>query len=343
MSEEEDKANSEKAGWEAIAKMLIPNKSELDIKSFTPKTNIDSYLNTDTNVQIYNDLTENPTWENLFDPLEFFNLFYEQERIVIDNKNKPTALLRHLTDLNLSRKQLYYLLLMLHERVMYYYYSGLKANHKDQEFYISGTFISKEINKLNNEFPTPDELEPANAISKYDLKIVKEHLTTLTAFTDKIIYLTEISTEYKQNKTIDPLFGVSFDKQCELEIQKLKELSKLSQSTVPLKVEKDHLTGFTNGQIVLIFHYFYEYCKLKTIVIDKTTLAKFIHLVTGKDFTTNANSDIYNKLNKAPNFSGDKKLIENLEIIKPLFQKVKLDEIVKMIDNELITAHNEIK
>jgi hypothetical protein len=107
------------------------------------------------------------------------------------------------------------------------------------------------------------------------------------------------------------------------------------------QIVNSQLGTYTNGQIVLIFYYFYEYCKLKTIVIDKTTLAKFIHLVVDKEFTTTTNSDIYNKLSKAPNFGGDKKLIENLEIIKPLFEKVKLDEIVKMINNELITAHKE--
>ncbi|GEM_PF-2707701 len=44
MTEDEEKKLNERAGWEAIAKMLVPVKGKLDFKPFIPKTHIDDYL-----------------------------------------------------------------------------------------------------------------------------------------------------------------------------------------------------------------------------------------------------------------------------------------------------------
>lgn len=53
--------------------------------------------------------------------------------------------------------------------------------------------------------------------------------------------------------------------------------------------------------------------------------------------------DFYKKLSKAPNHVSDKSLIDDLNHIKPLFQKVELNEIVKMIDNEIDQCRTAIK
>lgn len=102
--------------------------------------------------------------------------------------------------------------------------------------------------------------------------------------------------------------------------------------------------GYSNSQLVLIFYYFFKQSGLEPrISIDIAPIAKFLHLVTGKDFKAITHSDIYKKLQKAPNVKSDKAIISDLESIKPLFQKVQLNEIVKMIDNEIEMARAESK
>jgi hypothetical protein len=100
--------------------------------------------------------------------------------------------------------------------------------------------------------------------------------------------------------------------------------------------------SYTNSQLVLIFYYF-----LKNIGLDirkeisMAPVAKFMHLVTGRDFTKTVNSEFYNKLKLAPNHKSDKELIKDLEFIKPLFSNVELNEVVKLIDAEIMVAKEE--
>jgi hypothetical protein len=115
-------------------------------------------------------------------------------------------------------------------------------------------------------------------------------------------------------------------------------------STIDCKDKKKTNLEYSNSQLVLIFYYFFKHNGLEPRVnIDIAPIAKFLHLVTGKEFTAVTNSDFYKKLQSVPNFKTDKTLIEDLQAIKPLFQKVQLNEIVKMIDNEIDLARNEMK
>lgn len=103
------------------------------------------------------------------------------------------------------------------------------------------------------------------------------------------------------------------------------------------------LNKYTNSQLTLIFYYFFMSCGVvPRETVDIAPMAKFIHLITGKNFTETSNSDIYKKLKKAPNFLKNKELIKNLRAILPLFQRVQLKEAVTMIENEIDTAQNEI-
>ena len=96
--------------------------------------------------------------------------------------------------------------------------------------------------------------------------------------------------------------------------------------------------------MVLIFYYFFKQNGLEPRVnIDISPIAKFIHLITGKEFNGVTSSDFYKKLQTAPNFKSDKGLINDLETIKPLFKVVQLNEVVKMIENEIDIARNEMK
>jgi hypothetical protein len=127
------------------------------------------------------------------------------------------------------------------------------------------------------------------------------------------------------------------------EIQKQRELEKI---VLPIEQpkEKTGLSSLTNNQIVLIFYYFFKFSKLEPRAnTDISSIAKFVHLITGKNFTTIQNSDFYKRLMKAPNFKGDTELAKDLIIIRDLFEKVELKGIVQMIDNELVTTQNERK
>lgn len=107
---------------------------------------------------------------------------------------------------------------------------------------------------------------------------------------------------------------------------------------------KPRFGEFSNSQLVLIFYYFFKYVGIEPRVsIDIAPIAKFLHLITGKEFSNVQSSDLYKKLSKAPNHVSDKSLIIDLNRIKPLFQKVELNEIVKMIDNEIEQCRMAIK
>ena len=102
------------------------------------------------------------------------------------------------------------------------------------------------------------------------------------------------------------------------------------------------LSNFTNGQLVLIFYFFFKTNGLEIRTdIDAAPVAKFIHLVLGKELNEVASSDIYKKLLKAPNFTSDTQLIKDLGVVKQLFNNVQLFEVVKEIDIEIEIAKRE--
>nr|WKN35059.1 hypothetical protein K4G66_22025 [Tunicatimonas sp. TK19036] len=135
-------------------------------------------------------------------------------------------------------------------------------------------------------------------------------------------------------------------KQVEKELEDIyngngRQVSAALQKEVTYAVNLD---GFTNSQIVLVFYYFFKYAGIEPRRdMDIAPMAKFIHLITDKELTSVANSDYYKKLQRAPNFKTDKQLIKDCEIISPYFSKVGLNEIVKMIENEIDLARNELK
>lgn len=314
--------------------------------NFTPKTDIEEYLNNDFNLEIFEYLTENEDWQGTFEPLEFLNLLYEQFEIVNANKEKPLSVVKHLFGLKLEQTKLYYLLYYLKRHI--YKHSGSEYAPKDKQLSICRGFIEKEYDKLEAELYPKTEPEPQpEKENKYDFQKVKQHIETLTTVKDKIKYLIEIKTDYKQNTNDWDVWEYgkvnTFDAKCDMEIDKLQRLFKLETATTTPKA-KPQLGGYTNSQLVLIFYYFFKQNGLEPRVsIDISPMAKFIHLITGKEFKAVTSSDFYKKLQTVPNFKTDKELINDLEAIKPLFKMVQLNEVVKMIENEIDLARNEVK
>lgn len=311
--------------------------------NFTPKKDIEEYLNNDFNIEIFEELTEDEDWQGLFEPLEFLNLLYEQLEIINENKEKPLSVTKHLLGLKLEKTQLYYLLVLLDDAI--YERLNSESDPNDKHLSICRGFIEKECDKLEAElYPeTETELQPGKE-NKYDFQKVKQQLATLATVNDKIKYLIEIKTDFLQNK--DDLFiekGTPFDRKCELEINKLEKGLLFEAHTTTPKA-KPHLGKYSNSQLVLIFYYFFSFTGVEPRAnVDVAPVAKFLHLITGKSFSNIQSSDFYKKLLKAPNHIADKKLIEDLNHIRPLFKKAELNEIVKMIDNEIDQCRTEIK
>lgn len=205
--------------------------------NFTPKTDIEEYLNNDFNLEIFEDLTENEEWQGTFEPLEFLNLLYEQFEIVNANKEKPLSVVKHLFGLKLEQTKLYYLLYYLKRHI--YKHSGSEYEPKDKQLSICRGFIEKEYDKLEAELYPKTEPEPQpEKENKYDFQKVKQHIETLATVKDKILYLTEIKTDFLQNKSgWDLDIGTPFDRKCELEIKKLNEVLKLEAHTTTPKAK----------------------------------------------------------------------------------------------------------
>jgi hypothetical protein len=203
--------------------------------NFTPKTDIEEYLNNDFNLEIFTDLTENKDWQGTFEPLEFLNLLYEQFEIVNANKEKPLTVVKHLFGLKMEQIKLYYLLYYLKRHI--YKHLGSEYEPKDKQLSICGGFIEKEYDKMEAALYPKAEPQPEKE-NKYDFQKVKQHIETLTTVKDKILYLTEIKTDFLQSKSgWDLDIGTPFDRKCELEINKLNEVLKLEAHTTTPKAK----------------------------------------------------------------------------------------------------------
>lgn len=128
------------------------------------------------------------------------------------------------------------------------------------------------------------------------------------------------------------------------EIEALKRKLAYEERNPPKQEHGHNSPALTNNQYVLICYYFFKYAGVEPRkVVDIAPLAKFIHVITGKQFTKIQNSDFYKRFSKAPNFKKDKQLIDDLETIKIQFERVELKEIKTMIDNDIDEARTEMK
>jgi hypothetical protein len=286
-------------------------------------------------LDIYNEAKENNLFTDIKTPLWIFDIatseFYE-------SRNKPLQVLNELKETfikeKLNKEQQAFIL----ENLISYFKNTVYNDDKSKEI-ISLSKVEKLLKK-ELEHIKPTKANKTETEYNWNKTII--HLETLPELKDKIVYLLTQKTRYKQESGYDfehPNFG----EKCELEISKINNLLSLEQLATQPKA-KPQLEGYTNSQLVLIFYYFFKQNGLEPRVsIDISPLAKFIHLITGREFKAVTSSDFYKKLQTVPNFKTDKELINDLEAIKPLFKKVQLIEVVKMIENEIDLARNEMK
>ncbi len=112
----------------------------------------------------------------------------------------------------------------------------------------------------------------------------------------------------------------------------------------PISMADETDKGITKARQLLAIYYFLK-ASLGIEGRDSSSIsgiARFIHLLTGTKFTTVQNSDIYKKYLQMPNYKKDSQLITDLKFIRPYFVDLGLDSAVKMIDEEINRAINEL-
>ncbi len=281
---------------------------------------LDTYLNDEFNHGIYEELTDE-AYEGIFEPLEFFQLFYAQVDFIRENKAKPLFVRRSLRKLDITEDQLFYL---CHWLVVFF--------QIDEETDKQIKICRLEIAKLRDEFiDDEDNLDTPENKNPFDFDEVLNHLKTLKTKKEQVEYLIEIKTEYKQKQYWDyerPTFG----EKCDFEISKISELLYLDlASKVPDKkqiVEIGKHKDLTIDRVILLFN------RLIPAFPDceATKKAEFISFLTGFDSETVRQrfSTIYRKdADKPQAFKKD------MEIVCKYLEILGLDEIIRQIKKDL--------
>ncbi|MDX1943186.1 MAG: hypothetical protein SFU99_21660 [Saprospiraceae bacterium] len=167
-----------------------------------------------------------------------------------------------------------------------------------------------------------------------DLNKVLKHLNTINDLKEKIKYLIEVKTRYDQNEDDFSHWGITFSQQCQFEIDKY--LSFLDLEGTPIELPNPE---FTTARQVLALYYLLNYAKATTATADKTNFARFTQFLTGKEAgnSTIRNTNIYKRW-KDVFSNSERKNIQDLQYIRPFFEKLGLLEVVKMIDNDINNA-----
>ena len=310
--------------------------------------NLDDYLSTpdelfNTNAQYwYFEFSGNnkPNTKKPFDV--FVKALHEVYFFIQDNLNKPFSCIEKINNVSETIGFNEFEKLILIDKIL-----GILSHHPEQEKQ-QKVFIQL-VDFRHGLSPYTDDPEIQNPNWHFDFEAIKTELTTIEAPTEKHKFLMNLLFDYsaKANE-IDEMEhqyyeSMGFVQWIKTELQRCEYIQNFETATTTPKA-KPQLGGYTNSQLVLIFYYFFKQNGLEPRVnIDISPIAKFIHLITGKEFKAVTSSDFYKKLQTVPNFKTDKELINDLEAIKPLFKMVQLNEVVKMIENEIDLARNEMK
>lgn len=176
-------------------------------------------------LDIYNEAKENNLFPDIETPLWIFNNatneFYE-------SRNKPLQVLNELketfTKEKLNNEQQAFIL----EHLIDYFKNTIYTEGESK----NEISLSKVEKLLKKEL---EQIKPTKANkteTEYNWNKTIIHLETLPELKDRIVYLIEQKTRYKQESGYDfehPNFG----EKCELEIKKLKALIEIQNSTVP--------------------------------------------------------------------------------------------------------------
>ncbi len=285
---------------------------------------LEIYLENEDNSEIYFELL-NTDYKGLFEPLEFFRLFYTQLEFIRENKSKTLFVIKSLQNLNLTIKQ----------KIIFLEYISWFLN-RDENNDLHSKICRRELKKLTDELREENEKAELSK-ENTEFEALLKHLDTLPNIKEKISHLEKAKNGYKKTKTAwEDFSGETFDERCESEMKKLKENLQSSNGekheiklSADEKKQKDK--DLTLDRAVLVFNYLLNYAKVNAHNTDK---AEFISFLTG--FSKNTIVQKLSRLHEKAdlNFIAYEK---DLKIVRNYFEKLSLSEITKAIDNDLET------
>jgi hypothetical protein len=280
---------------------------------------IESFFTTDNEhyneyaFNLYKEAAENNLFSDLEIPLRFFSDYTD---IFDTYRAKPLQVVKQLMaaikEKRLNKKQQVFIL----EHLISWFRGTSFFDEKGKEYSMKTikeilTQRKESLQLLNKTKPKP--------VNKFDFDEVKKHLQALPDTKSKIKYLTEIKTEYKQQDTGAVSWGTPFDKQCQLEIEKLKALADLEKHSEQSKLKPQFRLSNSLSKIdyIRIINALSElrcFQKEDGTLPTKQDVMKAFGDIIGVDLSSYAND-----LNKA--FNSNVKVEQNIEIFERLKAK----------------------
>ncbi|MFH2143310.1 MAG: hypothetical protein ABIJ97_12860 [Bacteroidota bacterium] len=203
------------------------------------------------------------------------------------------------------------------------YAAALKALRKKTKASYLDKYSDQEITRLFAEYRTYDTLILVLELEEEDRDKENSNQQTISP---------EIYAEYVENLKpyIDQLKKARKNVLPKISGQQEQAIDKINNSDVrPIKS-----SDFTTSRQVLAMHYIFKYIQVNNV--DKTDVARFIQFLTGKSF-----DNIYKRV-RDPLRENNKTLKSDLKFIREYFNKLELNEIVKMINNEIAQCDGKI-
>lgn len=258
-----------------------------ELKNISSKNDFDFYYNAG-NIQNQDLVFETVEYfetgerKGFFEPLEFMNLLWEQYNFVNNTIDKPHTVITALKALPMTGEQKHVLFGFILK-----WFGGYPVENMNIQYGATLRLIEKEFLSYPEDTPEKDfcrrdwancnfqkllaasltdSMNGKGQNAEYDFEKVKEHLNTLQTVNEKIEFLTEIQTSFRQDKNSWELpIGTPFDEQCELEIKKLDRIFNLSKGSPPKGKQTFELSKkAAKVDFVRILHAVYE---LKFFVI----------------------------------------------------------------------------
>lgn len=217
--------------------------------NFTPKKDIGQHLTNDFNVSIYNELTESKEWQGTFEPLEFFNVFFENLQIINSNIDNLEGFKKHLKGLKFNSKKYFFLISKLCDEL----YSVVVDMPEYKELMNFYDYLNSQYNEgfaiLYPEKVKEQQRESLKWLEEEE-KRANDYFAMFTSFDDvekklehiddnqeKIKYLIKIKSKFLKELR-DFSLDERFDEKCQIEINSLRELAKIDSEYNKSKLPK---------------------------------------------------------------------------------------------------------
>ena len=188
---------------------------------FNSDKDIRYYFKRNFNVYKHKELTTNPDYKNLFNPRGFTILLWESHDHIIFYSKNHLKIIKYFISLNLSKKQLLYLLenlLLIFNKSIFPYNSTFE---NDDDLNLCLDYISIKCDKLSCHLHT----DIYNQCFLFDFKLIKKNLEIMPDIFDRLKYLEAVKTDFQHYDNFPGLSKQTYFKElCSQEIMKYKNL-----------------------------------------------------------------------------------------------------------------------